>query len=254
MGEARAATRIWDFPVRLVHWLLVLLIAFSWWSAEHGPGLPDSAKTSLQSNPAISPYGEIPWMEWHRWSGFTVLGLVVFRLLWGLFGSETARFGHFLRGPKGIGGYVKKLFSKSSEPHVGHNPLGGWSVFALIFLLVAQTILGLFAIDVDGLESGPMAAFISFDQGRVAAGLHELVFNILLVFIGLHLLAILFYAVVKRDNLVGPMITGRRKLGDGAAAPKLAPIWLALIFAILAGGLVYAVMKAFWITPPPPVF
>lgn len=254
MGETQAATRIWDFPVRLVHWLLVLLIAFSWWSAEHGPGLPESLKASLQANPTISPYGEIPWMEWHRWSGFAVLGLIVFRLLWGLFGSETARFSHFLRGPKGIGAYIKKLFSKSSEPHVGHNPLGGWSVFALIFLLVAQTILGLFAIDTDGLESGPLAAYITFDQGRVAAGLHELVFNILLAFIGLHLLAIVFYAVVKRDNLIGPMVTGRRKLNEGATAPSMAPFWLALIFAVLAGAFVYAVMKGFWVPPPPPAF
>jgi len=254
MGESNAATRVWDFPVRIVHWLLVVLIAFSWWSAEKGPGLPASVTSSMETNTAISPYGYIPWMEWHRWSGFTVLGLIAFRVLWGLFGSETARFGHFLRGPKGIGAYIKKLFSKSSEPHVGHNPLGGWSVFALIVLIIAQTVLGLFAIDTDGIESGPLAAFISFDQGRVAAGLHELTFNILLAFIGLHIFAILFYAVFKRDNLVGPMITGRRKLGESATAPKIAPFWLALIFAIVAGGLVYAVMKAFWITPPPPVF
>lgn len=243
MAEAGKATRVWDLPVRLIHWLLVLLILFSWWSAEQGPGLPDTTRASLE---ASSEYGFIPWMEWHRWSGYAVLGLITFRILWGFVGSDTARFGSFLRGPKGIGAYLGKLFSSSREPHVGHNPLGGLSVLALIVLIVAQTILGLFAIDVDGIESGPLAVFVSFDDGRVAAEWHEVVFNVLLAFIVLHLLAILFYALFKRDNLVGPMITGRRKLGEGAAAPSMRPLWLALLLAVIAGGVVYAVMKAFW--------
>jgi cytochrome b len=239
-----AATRVWDFPVRLVHWLIIPLIAFSWWTAEEGPGLPAAMKASLE---ASSEFGFIPWMEWHRWSGFAILGLILFRILWGFLGSETARFSRFVRGPAAVAAYVGKLFSKSSDVVVGHNPLGGWSVLALVLLIAAQTALGLFAVDVDGLESGPLAVFVSFDQGRVAAALHEIVFNLLLAFIALHVLAILFYAVFKRDNLIGPMITGKRTLREGAAPPAMAPIALALLCAALAAGFVYAVLKAFWL-------
>lgn len=217
MSETKV--RVWDFPVRLFHWLLVPLIAFSWWSAEEGR------------------------LDWHRLSGYAVLTLVVFRLAWGVFGSDTARFGYFLKGPRGIGAYL----SNKAEPAVGHNPLGGWSVLAMIVLLVVQTVLGLFAIDVDGIESGPLAVFVSFDQGRLAAEAHHLTFNILLALIALHLLAIVFYAVAQRNNLIGPMITGRKKLGAPLAqAPRIAPLWLAFILIIIAGGLAYAVSKAFW--------
>ena len=197
---------MWDLPVRLFHWLLVPLIAFSWWSAEEAR------------------------LDWHRLSGYAILTLVLFRVLWGLFGSETARFGFFLRGPGSIGSYLKGTYTA----FVGHNPMGGWSVLAMIALLVAQTALGLFSVDVDGIESGPLAVFVSFDQGRVAAEAHHLVFNGLLVLIALHVLTVLFYLVFKRDNLVGPMVTGRKRVADGAVtAPKLSSIWLALFFLIL---------------------
>jgi len=213
-----APLRVWDLPVRLFHWLLIPLIAFSWWSAEEGH------------------------MDWHRLSGYAVLTLVLFRVLWGLFGSETARFSKFLRGPKSIGDYLSGKY----QAFVGHNPMGAWSVLAMILLLVAQTALGLFAVDVDGIESGPLAVFVSFDQGRVAAEIHHLTFNIMLALIGMHIAVILFYAVFKRNNLVGPMLTGRKRVAEVIAAPKLGSIWLALFFLILAAGFAYAASKAFW--------
>jgi cytochrome b len=220
--SARAApVRVWDLPVRLVHWLLLPLIAFSWWSAEEGR------------------------LDWHRLSGYSVLGLVLFRILWGLVGSQTARLAPLLAGPGAISRYFKKAGLETRAPVVGHNPLGGWSVLAMLALLAAQTVLGLFAVDVDGIESGPLAVFVSFETGRVAAAIHEITFNVILGLVVLHVGAIAYYAVFKRDNLVGPMITGRKALA-GVAAPKLAPLWLAIILAIMAGGVVYAVTKSFW--------
>lgn len=176
-----AGARVWDLPIRLFHWLLVALIAFSWWSVENRE------------------------MEWHRWSGLGVAGLLMFRLLWGLVGSSTARFTGFLPTP----GRLKAWAVGGERPSIGHNPLGALSVLAMLLALVLQVATGLFATDVDGLESGPLSFLISFETGRQQAERHELLFNIVLGLIALHLLAIMFYALVKRRNLVRPMLTGR---------------------------------------------
>lgn len=172
---------VWDLPTRLFHWLLVLLFALSWWSAENHE------------------------MEWHYRSGLTLLMLLAFRLIWGFIGGSSARFAGFVRGPGATLDYLRGARAKS----VGHNPLGGYSVIAMLLALVVQVGTGLFATDIDGLESGPLSHFVDFDQGRLAAKVHGTSFNILLVLIGLHIAAILFYLVVRRRNLVGPMVTGR---------------------------------------------
>jgi cytochrome b len=174
--------------------MLALLIPFSWWAAE------------------------THHLNWHRWSGYTVIAVLVFRIYWGLFGAETARFAHFVRGPGAILAYLRGR----AAPRLGHSPLGALSVIALLACLVVQVSLGLFSVDIDGFESGPLSDRVSFDQGRLAAGLHHINFNILLGLVALHLIAIAVYAV-RRRNLVGPMITGRQSW-DGVA-PKAAPVW-----------------------------
>jgi cytochrome b len=185
---------LWDLPVRVFHWGLAAAFALAWWSAE---------------------YGE---MDWHRRAGYAIAGLVLFRLGWGLLGSSTARFGSFVRGPGTVIRYVRgdMMSRTASGEHTGHNPLGGWSVVLMLLLLTLQVGLGLFAVDIDGLESGPFSYLIEFDTSRQAAELHELVFNVLLAVVALHLLAVLFHQVWKRENLVGPMITG----GRGGAGPN----------------------------------
>jgi cytochrome b len=195
-------TLVWDRATRLVHWALAPLILFLWWTAHDDR------------------------MGWHRWAGLAVLGLLVFRLAWGLLGGSTARFAHFVRGPGAAFAYGRSLFAKTRKAAVaGHNPLGGWSVLALITTLSAVVSLGLFAEDVDGLEPGPLARFVDFDAGRTAARLHHLAFDVLLWLIGLHVAAIAFYALARRENLVGPMVTGRRRLPDGTPPLKPAAVW-----------------------------
>jgi len=179
--------RVWDLPTRLVHWLLVALLAFSWWSAESG------------------------YMDYHRYSGYTLLGVLVFRLYWGFFGSATARFTQFVKGPRAILEYIRGG-SASGHNTAGHNPLGALSVIALLMLLCAQVTLGLFAVDVDGLESGPLSYLVSFDVGRSCAKIHETLFNVLMAVVVLHVIAIFFYLLFKRDNLIAPMITGDKSL------------------------------------------
>lgn len=187
--------RVWDLPTRLFHWLLVALFAFSWWSAENRE------------------------MDWHRWSGLTILGLVLFRIVWGFIGGSTARFGSFLRSPLRAIGY---LTGREKHEAAGHNPLGGYSVLALLAVIALQLWSGLFAVDTDGLESGYLSHLVTFEQGRQASHMHEFAFNLAMILVLLHIAAIVFYRVVKRRNLVTPMITGR----DGEldpATPALVP-------------------------------
>ncbi len=214
---------IWDWAVRLVHWLMVLLVPALWWSAEQG------------------------WMDWHQRFGLTLLGLVLFRLFWGFFGSRTARFVPMIRQLGALPAYVGKLSGGGGKAHFGHNPLGTLSVFALLLAVGAQLGTGLFTVDVDGLESGPLAIFVSFDTGREFADIHEFNFNIVVGLVVLHVAAIAFYYFARRDNLVGPMVTGRRAQSDFAAgAPqeiRVRPIAF-VASALLSVACVYAVLNA----------
>jgi cytochrome b len=174
--------KVWDLPTRLFHWVTVLLVGFSWWSAETGH------------------------MDWHYRSGLTVLILLVFRLQWGVIGSSTARFGNFLRAPATVLAYLRRPSDSVHAP--GHNPLGGYSVIAMLLALVVQIGTGLFSVDVDGLESGPLSYLVTFDQGRGAARVHHLSFTVIQVLVLLHVLAIAYYRIRGR-KLIMPMLTGR---------------------------------------------
>ena len=178
---------VWDWTIRVFHWVTVGLLPARWWTAEEG------------------------LMTWHTRFGLTLLGLLVFRVYWGVFGSSTARFANFVKGPSAIIAYARSSLRRPYTPSTGHNPLGALSVVALLALLVAQISFGLFAVDVDGLESGPLSSMVSFDMGRQFAEWHELTFNLLLWVIGLHVLAVLGYWLVLKTNLIRPMVTGRRR-------------------------------------------
>jgi len=213
--------KVWDAPVRLVHWLLVFLVAASWWTAEEGE------------------------MQLHYWSGLAIVGLLVFRVYWGFAGPETARFSRFVKGPGAVVSYTGKLFKPDYRASFGHNPLGALSVVAILLALIAQVGLGLFASDTDGLESGPLSPYVSYEFAKDAGDLHEDAFNILLILIGLHIAAIVFYLLVKRINLVGPMITGSRKAeGVDGPASGIAPVplWRFLIGVALATLVVFLIV------------
>lgn len=198
--------RIWDLPTRIFHWLLVLLIPFQWWTAEEDR------------------------LDLHIIGGTSILGLLLFRILWGLFGSSTARFANFVRGPIGVISYLRGRAAVA----VGHNPLGALSVVGLLGLLLVQVGLGLFSGDEDGIESGPLAYLIDGDLSEDLADLHEDAFDILLVLIGLHVAAIVFYALFQRKNLVGPMISGRGKAPVAASEMVGVPVWRFLFAAMAA--------------------
>ena len=208
-GES-ARVRIWDLPVRVTHGLIAVVFAVQWWTGTAGK------------------------LEWHRWSGYTMIALLVFRVLWGVFGSSTARFAGFVRGPVAVLAYARKLLSRGDGRfRVGHNPIGGWSVVLMLVLLIVQVGLGMFSVDTDGLESGPLADRVSFETGRVLAHRHAFVFNLLLAVVALHVAAAVFYLVVRRDNLLTPMVTGSRtgETGDAPMTPA-GPLRFVLAAAI----------------------
>jgi cytochrome b len=207
--------QLWDLPVRLVHWALVLLLPALWWTWRSG-------RTEL-----------------HETLGYVTLGLLVFRILWGFIGSSTARFAHFVKGPREIAAYLRGR----SPVHVGHNPLGALSVLLLLGLMIAETGFGLFAEDIDGEESGALARFVSYETADWARGWHALLFNAILAVVALHVLAILFYLVVKRDNLVGPMVTGRKSYKQEVAPPLSARPWRAIVAAVIAAALAWWVSR-----------
>jgi cytochrome b len=204
MGGAKQP--VWDLPVRLFHWLLAALIGFSWWSVKNHH------------------------TDWHMWSGFGILTLLIFRFLWGLVGSSTARFSSFVRGPRAIRDYWRGCWTG-----VGHNPLGALSVIALLAAVAVQAGLGMISEDEDGLYLGPLAGIVSTDTSDKARDLHELWFNVVLVLIALHLIAILFYAASGK-KLTLPMITGRAELEAGTEPMQPGKWWVALICLLVAFG------------------
>jgi len=213
---AQRSVRIWDGFTRLTHWLLVVLLSVSWWTARHHQ------------------------MNVHRYSGYALLGALCFRLYWGVFGSTTARFGHFVKGPRSIWRYIR---SEARHPSPGHNPLGALSVLALLGSLLAQVTLGLFCVDVDGIESGPLSNWVTFETGRECSRLHLLGFDVLKWFIALHVAAVVCYWLFKRDNLIRPMITGSRGWShEPLPQIEFAPRWQALLGISLAAVLVWYIV------------
>ena len=226
MEQANTTTtekiRLWDLPLRLFHWLLVLAVTVAIISAKLG--------------------GE--WMVWHGRAGLTIVGLVTFRLAWGVVGSSTARFSHFTPRPRALVAYLKGRWQG-----IGHNPLGAISVLLLLGLLLAQALTGLFAND-DIDFNGPWFGLVDKDFSDKLTGWHHQLSNLLLILLALHIAAILFYLVAKKNNLILPMLTGWKRL-DRAVPQKPRPAgWKALLasllFAVLA---TFVAAKSDWTAP-----
>ena len=171
-----------------------------------------------------------------------MLALVIFRVYWGIAGSSTARFREFVRGPRATASYLKGNWTAAP----GHNPLGALSVVALLALLAAQVALGLFAVDVDGIESGPLSTYVSFEAGRTAAGWHESVFDVLTAFIALHVVAVGYYVVVRKQALVAAMVHGKRAYPEPQPQPMRSASFMRLMIGVvLAAGCTWMVARAF---------
>ena len=178
-------------------------------------------------------------MDLHLLLGETMLGLILFRLLWGLLGSSTARFAGFVRGPAAVLRYLR-----AGGKAFGHNPLGGWSVMLILLALSVQVGLGLFASDEDGIHAGPLSRHMpDLESAHELAERHETLFWVIVALIALHVAAILWYRLVKRDDLLTPMVTGRGPAGAAGEAMVPAPLWRFGLAAGLAAGLTLAIVK-----------
>lgn len=220
--------RVWDLPLRLFHWLLAGLVLCSgitgWFSADLGP-----------------------WSaRWHLFSGYAILALLIFRLLWGFVGGTHARFASFVRGPRAVVAYVEEMLGRRpASLHVGHNPLGSWSVLAMLGSLALQVGCDLFLADEDlGIE-GPLAKYVASATSDRLATVHQFNFYLLLALIATHLAAIAFYRLAKGDNLVKPMLTGDKEVPAApAGAAGRGGHWAAgLLVLLLAAGIVWLIVN-----------
>ena len=210
---------VWDAPTRLFHWLTAVLVA--------------AAYATWRLN----------WMEWHSRVGTVLLALLIFRLLWGLFGSDTARFSHFIASPRASVRQLAHIFRRESDRQAGHNPAGGWMVLLLLALLLGETLTGVY-IDNDIANVGPLTEFTPAPIADAIEALHATFWNALLAAIALHIAAILVYAIAKRHNLLVPMITGRKTLPAGVVQPRMAGLARAS-FLLAASGIVAAALVKF---------
>jgi cytochrome b len=216
---------VWDLPLRLFHWLLVLSLTGSWVTAELG----------------------FEWMEFHMYLGYGTIGLVIFRIIWGFIGPRHARFSSFLTGPSGVWRYARGLAAGTMIQTAGHNPLGGISVIVMLVLVGFQATTGLFATD-DIVWTGPYNAAVSSATADRLTSLHHLNFNIILVAVALHILAISFYLLVKKQNLVAAMLHGKKAVPEHEAISK-SEIVKAVIVLLISVGVVYWLISA---APEPP--
>jgi cytochrome b len=203
--------RVWDAPTRIFHWVLVLLVVFSFTTGKIGGG----------------------WLEWHMKSGYAILALLLFRILWGFAGSDTARFGQFLRGPQAAFAYARETWARRHPHVVGHNPLGGWMVVLMILLLLAQASTGLF-VDDEISTQGPLAVKVSNALVARLTAFHHYNQWTLGVAAALHVAAIAFYRFRLETDLVGPMVSGWRVGPAGGLSPQPAfrsPLAALVLFA-----------------------
>jgi cytochrome b len=161
------------------------------------------------------------WMDWHAWAGEALLTLLLFRLLWGFFGSETARFSGFLVAPPAAVRHLAHLLRREPDHQAGHNPAGGWMVLLLLILLLGETLTGIYVAN-DVADSGPLTASVPAPVANAITALHSIFWDALLAAVTLHVLAIFVYAVAKRHNLVLPMITGWKTLPESVPRPRMA--------------------------------
>jgi cytochrome b len=210
---------IWDIPTRLFHWLLVGLIFFQWLTVEI---LDDAIKL-------------------HMYGGYTLLGLVLFRIIWGFVGTTYARFSNFIYSLTDIIAYCRQLASKDSEPYSGHNPMGGIAVILLLSLVLLQAVSGLFITD-DIFSSGPYYSAVSGQIQDIMATIHHRVFDILLIFIVIHVLTVVVYVFYKQQPIVSAMVHGKKPSTQDEAISGH-QLLKAIVTAALVAGFVYGLVE-----------
>jgi cytochrome b len=187
---------VWDWATRLFHWVVVMLFA--------------AAYVTWRLN----------WMDWHAYAGYALFTAVVFRILWGFFGSETTRFSRFLASPRAVARHLAHALRREPDRQAGHNPAGGWMVLLLLLLLLGETLTGVYVAN-DVADEGPFTELIPASVANSLTALHWMIWDALLAAVALHLVAVVLYAAVKGQNLLRPMVTGWKTLPAGVQQPRV---------------------------------
>ena len=211
--------KVWDIPTRLFHWLLVVLVATSFITAKIGGNL----------------------MTTHIISGYLVLSLLIFRIIWGVIGGHHTRFVSFVCGPVAVLRYAATIIRIDAPRHLGHNPLGGWSVMAMLTVLLLQASTGLFASD-DIFTEGPLYPLVSNAISSTLTRIHNINATVIVCLVAVHVAAVLFYLLVKGENLIKPMFTGF-KAWQGEAPPCGGNLWIAALAAAISSLMVYLLVS-----------
>lgn len=222
--DTEEKVRVWDLPTRIFHWTLVATILFGWISIEFNEALND------------------PGLVYHRYNGYLAFVLILWRVLWGLGGPDSARFIRFVRGPKTVLTYTASLFSGREAHYLGHNPLGALGVLALLAAVAMQSGLGLFTEEHNLTMWGPLADLLSEDMKKTVREWHEEFFNVLIALIVAHVLAAFYHVIFKRDPIVRAMVTGKKPAGAYVdrdeitpASPLTAGVWALVLLGIAVG-------------------
>jgi len=222
--EDLSTVPVWDSWVRFFHWALVCLFAFQLYSGHTGGNI----------------------MQWHLVAGYGVLTLVLFRVAWGFAGSTHARFASFVAGPVQTTRFARRLFSRDSTAVVGHNPLGGWMILVLLASLLVQACTGLFAND-DIATEGPLAVLVTKSVSDRLSSIHRWNAKLLILLSCLHVAAIVFHRIAKKENLVSAMFTGVKRLppdvARSSAEARFVGAWRAVALLSLAAAIVYVVVR-----------
>lgn len=199
---------VWDVPTRVFHWLLV------------------AATTVAFVTGFILPQW---WLGAHRWAGYAIVGLLVFRFVWAAFGSEYSRLASFTYSPSETFGHLRGMLLLSPRHYLGHNPAGAAMIFALAFVLCGLVVTGLLT-EAGEEKIGPLAGITTYAVGNTAKTFHAVLVWILAAMVLGHVAGVVVESLLTRENLVASMITGRKELSEGAPHPALRqPRWRAAL-------------------------
>jgi len=203
---------VWDLPLRIFHWLLVGSLSASWITAQIGYDV----------------------RQYHVWLGFWMIGLLTFRLVWGFVGPRHSRFASFFPRPRSLFAHVRESLSGSAKQSAGHNPAGSLMVFVLLILIAAQAASGLF-VDDDIFYAGPYAAKASEDLVDVMSFIHHNIINFILALVAIHIAAVIYFSVRRKQGLIRAMLTGRKSADVVSEQEEISGsrIWLAISIVIL---------------------
>ncbi len=214
--KAGQTVLVWDIPTRMFHWLLVVCFVMAWLS-----------------------YEDNRYLDVHTFAGYTFFGLLLFRVVWGVFGTHYARFKEFAYGWSDVFGYIKGLFGEDMRHYIGHNPAGAWAIFSLIGFGLVLTVSGLFVLGGEE-QHGPLAGIITFRQSTPFREAHEFAAYTLLLLVVIHFVGVITESLFHRENLIGAMFRGTKQADTESTSVRPHRLIAATLFTVVVAYVIAA--------------